>query len=186
MFERYAESAKRVIFFAQHEASCTHSETIEPAHILLGLIREHPGLLPCFLSMQAIAEIEADARRLVSGTKEVPTSVELPLSEAGKEVLRQAEEESSESVAVYPVDLLVGLLRETKSGAVALLARRPKWALRLGAPPAGPSSGFAPSGANDVPTIAGRFVATTNRVPVNGINEPNCQAGVLRVLEDRV
>jgi len=35
MFERYTEKARRVIFFARHEASELGAHAIEPTHILL-------------------------------------------------------------------------------------------------------------------------------------------------------
>lgn len=124
MFERYTDSARRVVFFARYEASQTNCETIEPAHILLGLIREERSLLHCFLSQEATADIEVDARKLVMRTTHVPTSAELPLSNAAAEVLRHAGEQPSESVRVYPVDLLIGLLRERESGTSQILLRR--------------------------------------------------------------
>ena len=39
MFERYAEKARRVIFFARYEASQLEVPRIEPEHLLLGLLR---------------------------------------------------------------------------------------------------------------------------------------------------
>jgi ATP-dependent Clp protease ATP-binding subunit ClpC len=45
MFEQYTEGARRVIFFARFEASQNGSPTIEPEHMLLGLLREYPSLL---------------------------------------------------------------------------------------------------------------------------------------------
>jgi len=45
MFERYTESARRVIFFARYEASSLGSTTIETEHLLLGLLREHKSAI---------------------------------------------------------------------------------------------------------------------------------------------
>jgi ATP-dependent Clp protease ATP-binding subunit ClpC len=45
MFERYTEGARRVIFFARFEASQYGGPTIDPEHMLLGLLREYPSLL---------------------------------------------------------------------------------------------------------------------------------------------
>src|SRR6266568_1618811 len=44
MFERYTESARRVLFFARYEASQLGSISIETEHLLLGLIRECKGI----------------------------------------------------------------------------------------------------------------------------------------------
>jgi ATP-dependent Clp protease ATP-binding subunit ClpC len=38
MFERYAEKARRVIFFARYEASIVGAPQIQPEHLLLGLL----------------------------------------------------------------------------------------------------------------------------------------------------
>ena len=40
MFERYTETARRVVFFARYEASQFGSPEITPEHILLGFCRE--------------------------------------------------------------------------------------------------------------------------------------------------
>jgi ATP-dependent Clp protease ATP-binding subunit ClpC len=40
MFERYTESARRSLFFARYEASQLGSISIEPEHLLLGLLRD--------------------------------------------------------------------------------------------------------------------------------------------------
>ena len=40
MFERYTEDARRVLFYARYEASELGSTSINPEHILLGLIRD--------------------------------------------------------------------------------------------------------------------------------------------------
>ena len=44
MFERYTERARRVLFFARYEASQFGAPAIEPEHLLLGLVREVPGI----------------------------------------------------------------------------------------------------------------------------------------------
>ena len=44
MFARYTEEARRVIFFARHEASQSGSPYIETEHLLLGLLREDKAL----------------------------------------------------------------------------------------------------------------------------------------------
>jgi ATP-dependent Clp protease ATP-binding subunit ClpC len=44
MFERYTEEARRSLFFSRYEASELGSISIEPEHLLLGLIRLDQGL----------------------------------------------------------------------------------------------------------------------------------------------
>jgi len=48
MFERYAESARRVIFFARNEAVQFGSTTIETEHLLLALLQEDRSLASRF------------------------------------------------------------------------------------------------------------------------------------------
>jgi ATP-dependent Clp protease ATP-binding subunit ClpA len=40
MFERYTEHARRALFFSREEATLQGAASIEPGHLLLGLIRE--------------------------------------------------------------------------------------------------------------------------------------------------
>ena len=44
VFERYTQQARRVLFFARFEAAPLGSASIEPGHLLLGLLRETRGL----------------------------------------------------------------------------------------------------------------------------------------------
>ena len=44
MFERYTESARRAIFFARYEAGLSASPTIEPEHVLLGILQDDKDL----------------------------------------------------------------------------------------------------------------------------------------------
>ena len=55
MFERYSETARRVIFFARYEASTYGSPYIETEHILLGVLREDRALLN---------QLSADAKQI--------------------------------------------------------------------------------------------------------------------------
>jgi len=93
MFERYTEKARRVVFFARYEASHYGSARIEPEHLLLGFVREVKSL------RKWVPNTSADAiRQSVDGhtTKgpSIPTSVDLPLSETSKKVLKAAGEEA--------------------------------------------------------------------------------------------
>lgn len=44
MFERYTESARRMLFFARYEATQQGSLSMETEHLLLGLAREPGGV----------------------------------------------------------------------------------------------------------------------------------------------
>jgi ATP-dependent Clp protease ATP-binding subunit ClpC len=128
MFERYTERARRVIFFARYEASQLGSNSIETEHLLLGLIREGKGLTSrlfskSHLSMDSIRkEIEG---RTVYRDK-VSTSVDIPLSIESKRALGFAAEEAERMLHNYigTEHILLGLMREDKSVAAAILAEK--------------------------------------------------------------
>src|SRR5687768_9907433 len=96
MFERYTESARRVLFFARYEASELGGSTIDADHILLGLTREAKGIVCEVFALSHVSlknirhEIEARAR---FGEK-LSTSVEMAFSEASKHALSFAAEEA--------------------------------------------------------------------------------------------
>ena len=94
VFERFTESARRIVFFARYEASSLGSGFIEPAHLLLALFREDRVLRSRLSSgtMEAIRQqIELAMPRMVPGIR---TSVDLPVSEDTKRALAFAAEEA--------------------------------------------------------------------------------------------
>jgi ATP-dependent Clp protease ATP-binding subunit ClpC len=124
MFEKYTEKARRVIFFARFEVSEHGASTIETEHLLLGLLREDKVLLSRFLpadvSIEALREqIES---RIDKGEK-ISTSIEIPLSEESKRVLKYAAEESKDlsHQHIGTEHLLLGLLHEQESLALGVL-----------------------------------------------------------------
>ena len=85
MFERYTEKARRVIFFARYEVSHYGSPEIASEHLLLGLLREAKSVhkwIPNALGNSIREWIEEKVVRKPS----IPTSVDLPLSDASKKI----------------------------------------------------------------------------------------------------
>ena len=127
MFERYTEKARRVVFFAQYEASQFGSPDIEAEHLLLGLLREDKTLTNRFLRSHASVE---SIRKQVEGHTTIrgktSASVGLPLSNESKRVLAYAAEESERlwHKHIGTEHLLLGLLREERSFAASLLGER--------------------------------------------------------------
>src|ERR1700733_12471492 len=127
MFERYTEKARRVIFFARYEASQFGSPYIETEHLLLGILREEKALTNRFLGSHA--SVESIFKQIQEHTvvrEKFPTSVDLPLSNESKRVLAYAAEESERlrQKVIGPEHLLLGLLREQKCFAAAILEER--------------------------------------------------------------
>ena len=124
MFEKYTEKARRVIFFARYEVSQFGSKSIEPEHLLLGLLREDKSLAECFLPADVSIEMfrEQIEAHMTKGGR-IPTAVEIPLSDVSKGVLKYAEEESTNLRHRYigTDHLLLGLLREKHSIAERVL-----------------------------------------------------------------
>ncbi len=127
MFERYTEKARRVIFFARYEASNYGSRYIETEHLLLGLLREDRALAKCFLGETNFEpEIRAEIEKRITRGERFSTSVEVPLSDDCKKVLKLAGEtaEGLSHHRVEPEHILIGILRvETSLAAQILIAR---------------------------------------------------------------
>jgi len=127
MFEPYTERARRVIFFARYEASQYGSPYIETEHLLLGLLREDPVLWREFLGPSSVAaEIRAEIEKQITRREPISTSVEMPLTEECKKVLKLAAEESERLAHrhIGTEHVLVALLRVEGSLATQLLRKR--------------------------------------------------------------
>ena len=95
MFERYTDRARRVVFFARYEASIYGSPCIETEHLLLGLVRENHRLVEWYAKPEdSIGWIREQIQARQSGRTQVPTSVDIPLSDEAKRALMYAAEEA--------------------------------------------------------------------------------------------
>lgn len=125
-FERFTPKAKQALFFSRHEAGQFGSTTIEPEHVLLGLVRagqksrlfERAGL-----SLVG-ARAEVAPRTVVR--EPLPSSIEIPFSDSTKQVLRAANEEADRLVHdnVGIAHVLLGLLRQPECVAASVLMGR--------------------------------------------------------------
>jgi ATP-dependent Clp protease ATP-binding subunit ClpC len=123
MLERWSERARRVLFFTRHELGALGGDAIEPAHVLLGLLRDAEiGRLLAHWNVPLEAlrlQLEQQAPR---GAR-VPTSVEVPFAIATKRMLNHAPEEADRLLhdRIDPEHLLLALLRENDNVAAASL-----------------------------------------------------------------
>src|SRR5262245_11288686 len=124
MFERYTEAARRCLFFARYECSTLGSMAIETELVLLGLARQG-GFVAGILEPAGLGyeEVRAEVEKRIPYREKVATSVEIPFSEATKRALRYSEEEADRLGHSYigTEHLLLGLLREDRSGAASIL-----------------------------------------------------------------
>ncbi len=93
-FEIYSEGARRVIFFARHEASNVGARKIYPAHLVLGLLRESKAMFFRLKTTPAkLLLIQQACSKARAGRKPVSTSVDKPLDEDSIHILERAQEE---------------------------------------------------------------------------------------------
>lgn len=123
MFERYTENARRTIFFARNQAVESGSSFIEPEHICLGLLEDR------WLTNDLLKdahEVRAEILAGLQGLAKTGNSVDLPLSDKSKMVLRYGAEEADALLDPHIGNehLLLGLLRQKPSTVAGLLARR--------------------------------------------------------------
>jgi ATP-dependent Clp protease ATP-binding subunit ClpC len=125
MFERFTESARRVLFFARYEVSNLGATSIEPEHVLLGLIRENKGIVARILALSKISpdDIRSQIESRSAFREKVATSVEIPFSVETKRVLQFTAEEADRLGHSYigTEHLLLALLREEHSVAASIL-----------------------------------------------------------------
>lgn len=124
MFERYTEQARRVIFYARHEAVKAGHKEIETIDLLRGLGHEWPQLKKALdLSIRLYAAEKPHREKedvpeswwpRVSGKIRSSSGEMIPFSEASKNALRYAVEsaEHAESKVITIRHLLVGVSRE--------------------------------------------------------------------------
>jgi hypothetical protein len=127
MFERYTERARRVIFFARYEASQFGSVTIDPEHLLLGILREDRNTVSRFLGPRAPGEdIRNEIAARLTIKEKVSTSIDLPVSPACKRILAYSAEEMERlrHNHIGTEHLLLGILREEGTIAAQVLDAR--------------------------------------------------------------
>jgi ATP-dependent Clp protease ATP-binding subunit ClpA len=124
MFGRYSERARRVLFFSRYELGQLGGSAIEPAHVLLGLLRDSKGIHQLCANWNIqLGELRLKIEQHVTRGEKLPTSVEIPFAEATKRVLNFAAEEADRLLHhdIEPEHLLLGLLRENDPVAAASL-----------------------------------------------------------------
>jgi hypothetical protein len=123
-FHRYTSKAKEAVFFSRCEASDSRSSTIEPEHLLLGLIRASQGLKGRMFEPIALS-LDRARGEIVQRPQETVASAPAAAGERARMVFRAAAEEAD---ALHHQDIglahiLLGVLRERDSVAATLLDR---------------------------------------------------------------
>jgi ATP-dependent Clp protease ATP-binding subunit ClpC len=126
MFEKYTETARKVVFVARYEASRFGSENVETEHLLLGILRtEGPLVLRLLKGPEKIGSIREQVEKQFPRREKISTSVDFPLSLACKRVLAYGAEEAERlnQKHIAPEHLLLGLLRDEKCVASKILIK---------------------------------------------------------------
>src|SRR5688500_1158224 len=123
MFERYNEDARRALFYSRYEASLLGSIVIEPAHLLLGLLRLEPNAASPFLAR--LPDVRSALVDSAQTKAAIPTSVEIPFSKPTKHALQVAAQEADrlQHAHIGPEHLLLALLADPTTVAGDLLTR---------------------------------------------------------------
>jgi ATP-dependent Clp protease ATP-binding subunit ClpC len=126
MFEKYTETARRVIFHARHEASRFGSQYIETEHLLLGILRTDRFLAIrlCEAPEKVESIREQIEKQFPPQSEKIPTSVDLPVSRECKRVLKYAAEEAErlKDERIAAGHLLLGLLRVGECAASKIMS----------------------------------------------------------------
>jgi ATP-dependent Clp protease ATP-binding subunit ClpA len=122
MFERYTEHARRALFFARYAASQRGGLTIEPEHLVLGVLRDAPGAVMRFTRAGSVRAIE-EALAGGPGGGPVSTRVEIPFSGEAKAALERARGEADElqNRWITPLHVIAGVMAATTGEAMRIL-----------------------------------------------------------------
>jgi ATP-dependent Clp protease ATP-binding subunit ClpC len=124
MYERYKQSARRVIFHAREEAMRYGSSYIESEHLLLGVLRENAALATRIGGKTgSVNSIRKEIEAKTTIGQSVTGSREVPLSADARQVLFLAAEEANDlgHRQIALAHFLLGILRVEKCTAARIL-----------------------------------------------------------------
>lgn len=124
MFERYTDDARRSLFFARYEVTQLGGVTIEPEHLMLGVLRAAPQAILRFIGGTAdTGSLRAALERAAAIGEKISTSVEIPFSPACKSALEQTpiEADAAKNVWIGPMHIVLGVLVRTDGAAAHIL-----------------------------------------------------------------
>lgn len=124
MFERFTDSARRVVVLAQEEARVLGHDYIGTEHVLLGLLVDRGGAAASVLTARGVsAEAARHQVELIIGRGQSPSSGHMPFTARAKKVLELSLREALELGQEYigTEHLLLGLIREGEGVATQIL-----------------------------------------------------------------
>jgi ATP-dependent Clp protease ATP-binding subunit ClpC len=125
MFERFSDSARRVVFFARGQASVLGTEKITPELLLLGMLQENAQELSRLIGAEADScdGLRKQIEENIPRGNPFSTSADIPVSKEFARIFQHAVEETSGNgiSTVQPGHLLIGILREEGCRAAELI-----------------------------------------------------------------
>lgn len=124
MFERYSESARRALFFARYAVTQFGGDTIEPEHVVLGVLKGTPQAVARFTrSSGGVEALQQFLERTFSGGERAPDRAEIPFSQDTIRVLEQTvvEADALNNHWIRPEHILVSVMVKTDGGATRAL-----------------------------------------------------------------
>lgn len=127
-FERYTERAKRATFLSRNEASQLGSPSIEPEHLLLGLMNARQGLTSRIFAsaLLSLGHLRTDVGTRTVVREPLSRSVVIPFSAETKRIFLRAVEEADrlQHHDIGTAHLLLGILRDEGSVAASALKEK--------------------------------------------------------------
>jgi hypothetical protein len=128
LFPRFTERAKRATFFSRFEAGQVGHPSIEPEHLLLGVVRARLGLTSRLLEGARLTadQIRADVGTHREARDPLSNFVIIAFSDVTKRAIQLAAAEADRlsHQNISTAHLLLGILREDRSLAAAILRAR--------------------------------------------------------------
>ena len=124
MFERYDEDARRALFYARFEVTQTGGLSIEPEHLVAGILRGTPQAVLQFTAEGTKAgSLRAALADASVGGENLSSSIEIPFSAACKAALQRTAIEANDAGnrTIRCEHLLLGVLATTSGQASRIL-----------------------------------------------------------------
>ena len=127
LLRRMSEQDRQVLYFARQEVSDYGSATVDPEHLLLGLVHDEQGPVATLLSDTFHLEMASLIAEVASHVERKPTfstAIEVPFGASTKAVLVAAVEEADRlsHAEIRPEHLLLGILRIATTIPAAILS----------------------------------------------------------------
>jgi hypothetical protein len=128
LFARFTASAKQALFFSRFEASGFGQLSIEPEHVLLGVVRARAGLESRVLANARLSldHLRADIAARTPSSEPLGPFVTIPFTDGTKRAIQfaAAEADRLEHKDIGTAHMLLGLLRDEASVASSILRER--------------------------------------------------------------